>query len=423
MPVWSTATRIGDQRSTAASSAASCWLNGASRSVSSWRVHSTSPTCSTTASTHRSRRRATSTPIHVGPSPARSGEPAAGCSAARISCHDSHAPWPALGTQSSSSAARAPYSARRSASQRASASGDHSAPETSQTRRYRPSASASRSGVRCSEPGTTPSRTSRQREANGLPSPLCLAPDFRRCCNLFRVTFEHIFRASQVCPAQPPSGPGLSPRVRGNRRLWHVRGDWAGSIPACAGEPAASRYGSGAVEVYPRVCGGTAGPGTSPPESKGLSPRVRGNHGARARGPALPGSIPACAGEPARSRSRCWRDRVYPRVCGGTESSPAAISAWWGLSPRVRGNRRQATTTVARFGSIPACAGEPRAGFGAARVVGVYPRVCGGTLLDVGHAQRAEGLSPRVRGNREGSGRLAAGAGSIPACAGEPAFQ
>ena len=30
-----------------------------------------------------------------------------------------------------------------------------------------------------------------------------------------------------------------------------------------------------------------------------------------------------------------------------------------GLSPRVRGNRREAQMTVARKRSIPACAGEP----------------------------------------------------------------
>ena len=31
--------------------------------------------------------------------------------------------------------------------------------------------------------------------------------------------------------------PGLSPRVRGNRFQGQPRHPWAGSIPACAGEP------------------------------------------------------------------------------------------------------------------------------------------------------------------------------------------
>ena len=55
-------------------------------------------------------------------------------------------------------------------------------------------------------------------------------------------------------------------------------------------------------------------------------------------------------------------------------------AGWSGLSPRVRGNRAMPKLHRAHPGSIPACAGEPEGGAGAAAAVEVYPRVCGGTI-------------------------------------------
>ena len=91
---------------------------------------------------------------------------------------------------------------------------------------------------------------------------------------------------------------GLSPRVRGNHRAdtGGMRG--GGSIPACAGEPAARHVGTGQAMVYPRVCGGTASTETMRRDNEGLSPRVRGNLLCRGRYDVRCGSIPACAGEP-----------------------------------------------------------------------------------------------------------------------------
>ena len=71
-----------------------------------------------------------------------------------------------------------------------------------------------------------------------------------------------------------------------------------------------------------------------------------------------------------------------------------------GLSPRVRGNPSAIRLTVCGWRSIPARAGEPRVDGGLVLVVGVYPRACGGTVLDSSQPEYIEGLSPRVRGNR-----------------------
>ena len=205
---------------------------------------------------------------------------------------------------------------------------------------------------------------------------------------------------------------GVYPRVCGGTRL-SPEVTTAGSIPACAGEPRLAGGGrrdrtqSGLSprvrgnpekkrlrrEVYPLVCGGTLEATRRLGTKAGLSPRVRGNP---ARCDCLrrgAGSIPACAGEPARGVEGHECLRVYPRVCGGTTVWPVVVGSILGLSPRVRGNRRShwpAFTLSA--GSIPACAGEPQNASVPVVCLRVYPRVCGGT--------KASGLARKTLGSR-----------------------
>ena len=198
------------------------------------------------------------------------------------------------------------------------------------------------------------------------------------------------------------------------------RRDNRGSIPACAGEPVGEAQEIGQVGVYPRVCGGTEVGAHGLLAGGGLSPRVRGNRGLPALWPELSRSIPACAGEPGRSRRGGRRPGVYPRVCGGTRWSAAMRSAWAGLSPRVRGNLVELVQLHIRQGSIPACAGEPRASRIPPQIYMVYPRVCGGTWPHKLNALAGQGLSPRVRGNPAAATITSNAGRSIPACAGEP---
>ena len=176
-----------------------------------------------------------------------------------------------------------------------------------------------------------------------------------------------------------PSGGGLSPRVRGNRRRRCLRRAEEGSIPACAGEPQRSRRNGAKKWVYPRVCGGTDDLGEELKILPGLSPRVRGNQVLVWHFRSPPRSIPACAGEPMPPTPYLSWEPVYPRVCGGTRRAISCRMRSAGLSPRVRGNRVAITPKAAMAGSIPACAGEPDAGGRVTDVGGVYPRVCGGT--------------------------------------------
>ena len=213
---------------------------------------------------------------------------------------------------------------------------------------------------------------------------------------------------------------GLSPRVRGNLMAAHSLGLTAGSIPACAGEPRRRTSHGYRPSVYPRVCGGTKASLTSVASTRGLSPRVRGNRSNELGGGTQDGSIPACAGEPPRPGRTSCAAAVYPRVCGGTCHSAPLRRYGGGLSPRVRGNLLWQWPPSPPNGSIPACAGEPARGRLARRTVGVYPRVCGGTFELTNDYNAADGLSPRVRGNLGSVFHSHHRPRSIPACAGEP---
>ena len=233
-----------------------------------------------------------------------------------------------------------------------------------------------------------------------------------------RVCGGTVFKASTY-----PAGVGLSPRVRGNRRLLTDTLHPLGSIPACAGEPGRHETYQQSETVYPRVCGGTIMPSRPLPLWGGLSPRVRGNRFIHAAQRSAAGSIPACAGEPFVCTSSHVRTRVYPRVCGGTIARWRFLAWLRGLSPRVRGNPGTVVDCRGDGRSIPACAGEPHRNLPRLPALTVYPRVCGGTAREGTGTGTARGLSPRVRGNQRRLAYDVVLVGSIPACAGEPQQQ
>ena len=216
--------------------------------------------------------------------------------------------------------------------------------------------------------------------------------------------------------------PGLSPRVRGNPAAAPAAIADARSIPACAGEPATRKRITCSCRVYPRVCGGTGVIGSLYVAALGLSPRVRGNPPQTGSRVTSRGSIPACAGEPwqrSGDRHQYW---VYPRVCGGTAATPSGRATARGLSPRVRGNHGKGPHRRYAPGSIPACAGEPASPGRWSPTSRVYPRVCGGTSQCLRQAWTEKGLSPRVRGNPRTISGWNGALRSIPACAGEPGY-
>ena len=133
----------------------------------------------------------------------------------------------------------------------------------------------------------------------------------------------------------------------------------------------------------------------------GLSPRVRGNRSPHSMNLSGRGTIPARAGEPCALSLRDIVIWDYPRACGGTQD----------------GNNR----CIVCCGTIPARAGEPSRFHRDYIHARDYPRACGGTWSMQRKFRRSKGLSPRVRGNRLYEITALGQAGTIPARAGEPA--
>ena len=119
-------------------------------------------------------------------------------------------------------------------------------------------------------------------------------------------------------PSRARRAGGLSPRVRGNHPTLLGSGTLRRSIPACAGEPTSLPTFRACLWVYPRVCGGTTTAPAPRLHSPGLSPRVRGNRRPLSLPRPPERSIPACAGEPPLPAFTTRARNVYPRVCGGT---------------------------------------------------------------------------------------------------------
>ena len=227
--------------------------------------------------------------------------------------------------------------------------------------------------------------------------------------------------ALSASPTYLSTGP--SPRVRGSRVPDRGIRGVGGSIPACAGEPRESAEGACERGVHPRVCGGARNAADFDLKYRGPSPRVRGSRTRRESIKSTARSIPACAGEPARSSTQTTSRRVHPRVCGGATRARQRRPAGVGPSPRVRGSRRGDDGGARPCGSIPACAGEPSLPCPTGRQTWVHPRVCGGAEDVFQRRERGWGPSPRVRGSRRAGDHDHRRGGSIPACAGEPLFK
>ena len=167
------------------------------------------------------------------------------------------------------------------------------------------------------------------------------------------------------------------------------------------------------------MCGGNSDPYPLTGDELGLSPLVRGKPRQPLDRPFFQGSIPACAGETKTLHIKGDMDQVYPRLCGGNRNSTDDKNQRAGLSPLVRGKRQGANVTRSPAGSIPACAGETLFVFSSFFRFWVYPRLCGGNAWNRIEMAGMSGLSPLVRGKPSPRWRGKRRPGSIPACAGE----
>ena len=212
---------------------------------------------------------------------------------------------------------------------------------------------------------------------------------------------------------------GSSPRVRGKQRGVGDQDGGSGLIPARAGKTPLHDGPLRGGRAHPRACGENAVRVGRRVAQTGSSPRVRGKRflrgGSRARGRL----IPARAGKTLRRLSPPISGRAHPRACGENPRDGAGQALGPGSSPRVRGKRPLGLLGLRDRGLIPARAGKTRASIHRFPNARAHPRACGENDLPKGGIDLGLGSSPRVRGKRRQVSSSSLLAGLIPARAGK----
>ena len=155
---------------------------------------------------------------------------------------------------------------------------------------------------------------------------------------------------------------GSSPRMRGTQQLRVSHGEFAGIIPAYAGNTFGHSVGFAGNWDHPRVCGEHHACHPNAVPDRGSSPRMRGTLRYHTHALRKTGIIPAYAGNTRRPLADGWNHWDHPRVCGEhrlATISPATLS---GSSPRMRGTLKEDVAALRQRGIIPAYAGNTRCG-------------------------------------------------------------
>ncbi len=159
--------------------------------------------------------------------------------------------------------------------------------------------------------------------------------------------------------ASASASGGSSPRVRGTLPALRSAVGAPRLIPACAGNPSHATLTRQEKPAHPRVCGEPSLGECQNLPAAGSSPRVRGTLASADPARLRRRLIPACAGNPPASRSWWCPGTAHPRVCGEPRDDRADRRRQPGSSPRVRGTHRHGRWAAHLGRLIPACAGNP----------------------------------------------------------------
>ena len=169
---------------------------------------------------------------------------------------------------------------------------------------------------------------------------------------------------------------------------------------------------------HPRVCGEHLPERYPWMLCRGSSPRMRGTHSRRLQRRHPQGIIPAHAGNTPHTTCSWSRNWDHPRVCGEHTCNAPMMHNAMGSSPRMRGTRHGRGVDAALPGIIPAYAGNTFEGVGPCVFCGDHPRVCGEHMSNFTYWKLHEGSSPRMRGTHTGVAQAGQQSGIIPAYAG-----
>ncbi len=211
---------------------------------------------------------------------------------------------------------------------------------------------------------------------------------------------------------------GSSPRMRGTLDGGASLACFPRLIPAHAGNTCSSPARWSSRPAHPRACGEHSTNQGDNPMRPGSSPRMRGTLADKLPTTRKQRLIPAHAGNTASVSGRSPCSSAHPRACGEHSSSPPAIRAPIGSSPRMRGTQQPGPREQHLHRLIPAHAGNTAAPSTPAEARWAHPRACGEHGVVVIAATAAAGSSPRMRGTPPAPARAGPPARLIPAHAG-----
>ena len=151
----------------------------------------------------------------------------------------------------------------------------------------------------------------------------------------------------------------------------------------------------------------------------GSSPRVRGRARRRRAACVRAGLIPAGAGQTSGTVSACCFASAHPRWCGADSRRGVGRSRLRGSSPRVRGRPPVVRVDHAGAGLIPAGAGQTCLDGVVTVVFPAHPRGCGADLRHRVRVLFRLGSSPLVRGRLRVLRKIRHNRGLIPVGAGQ----
>jgi len=196
------------------------------------------------------------------------------------------------------------------------------------------------------------------------------------------------------------TGCGSSPRMRGTRCRRRSAEDPGRFIPAHAGNTLAIGKACAITPVHPRACGEHSATNSPALPKRGSSPRMRGTLKHFLRNRAFERFIPAHAGNTGVKQSGRSHSSVHPRACGEHSAPTVSAKGASGSSPRMRGTRSAAMSSIAVIRFIPAHAGNTRRIGSATTPRSVHPRACGEHTHSATASTSSDGSSPRMRGTR-----------------------
>ncbi len=193
---------------------------------------------------------------------------------------------------------------------------------------------------------------------------------------------------------------GRSPHARRSRTQYGCRAWARRSISACAEEPRSQPRHHASEQVDLRMRGGARAPRSGVGGLSGRSPHARRSRVRLGRPAAIPGSISACAEEPAGLRLGAVAYWVDLRMRGGAQPWCPFVSPGAGRSPHARRSHAVGRAEEAEVGSISACAEEPSCRSCSNGCLRVDLRMRGGARRRSRSLRSSSGRSPHARRSR-----------------------